>query len=640
MCWFGRFLIICSLVQFGAARAQSGEPQSWESTIRPSIAEDINPDPSIVEIELTAAPIKWDFGTGNFVDAWAYNGSIPGPTIEAFEDDGVIVHFRNRLPIPSTVYWYGIETPATMAGSSVSQIQVEPGEDFRYEFRAPRAATYFYRAGINPSTASDMGLYGAIIVENPATDLRLNLPQQSHTLVLDAVLLSANQIFTSLPSSPPQRAESILNGREGNHFLVNGLTSAIGAIDFALPHRIHLINAANARFMNLEFVGAHVWRIGGDAGLLTSPLEMLPPTQTTGGTDHHHGIDGDEPLSLENLVSDPYPASRLLLTPGERADLVVVPDGANEISLRWHDFQRGLQSAQMHPDGDISLSHDHSKDGARHSETILRLLPMDRPVPIRLTIGDRISWPRFPPGYQLEYTESLDTLWQPLADTPGIIGNRFGFPVSDFSFPHAFFRLRKSGLQRMHEGGVNYRPPNGLVNVQRFVPTRTKSIKVIYTHSTPGLDGDIMMAALGEPPNSIPFQSLTSEIAPTAQPHEQIVWEIHNLTAQDRNFHLSGFPFQLIESGFQDNDLSDNPIWFPAAYIENQDTILIPKRPGEEGRSRTIVRLISELDDWRREGRLEGAGLIPTVNRSGGWIYGTSMLEAADRGMQGILQIR
>jgi FtsP/CotA-like multicopper oxidase with cupredoxin domain len=217
---FWRILFICTLLHFGAAKNLRGESQSWESTIRPNIAEDINPDPSIVEIELTAAPIEWDFGTGSLVDAWAYNGSIPGPTIEAFEDDRVIVHFRNRLPVPSTIYWYGIETPATMAGSSASQIQVEPGEDFRYEFRIPRAATYFYRAGINPSTAVDMGLYGAIVVEDPGIDLRLNLPEQRHVLVLDDVLIAEDRISTSLSSSPTQRAEEILNGREGNHFLV------------------------------------------------------------------------------------------------------------------------------------------------------------------------------------------------------------------------------------------------------------------------------------------------------------------------------------------------------------------------------------------------------------------------------------
>jgi hypothetical protein len=382
---------------------------------------------------------------------------------------------------------------------------------------------------------------------------------------------------------------------------------------------MHLINTANARFMNLEFEGAHVWRIGGDAGLLTSPLEILPPTSSTSGTDHHHGADESEPPRLETLASNPYPASRLLLTPGERADLIVVPDGANEISLRWRDFQRGLQSAQELSDGAISLSHDHDKDGQRLSETILRLVPIDSPVPIRLTIGERISWPRFPSGYQLEFTESLDMNWQSLTDTPDIIGNRFGFPVSDFSFQHAYFRLRKSGLQPLHDGGVNYRPPNGLVNVQRIPQNSPRIIKVIYSHSTPETDGNISMAALGEPPNGIPFHALRAEFAPTIQEDEQIVWEIHNLTGQDRNFHLNGSPFQLIESEFHDKDLSPTPIQIPAAFIEDQDTILIPKRPGKEGRSRTVIRVISEFDDWRREGQLQGFGVIlPPINPGDG----------------------
>ena len=640
MCRIRRVLLVYFVIGIWAAKTLSGESQSWTLAVRPSIAEDINPDPSIVEIELTAAPIEWDFGTGELVETWAYNGSIPGPTLEAFEDDRVIVHFRNRLPVPSSIYWYGIEAPAAMSGSAVSQIQVEPGEDFRYEFRVPRSATYWYRAALNPSRPHETGLYGAVVVEDPVTDLQLNLPQQRHVLVLDDVRVENGQIGTPLPAAPRERAEILINGREGNHFLVNGLTAAIGTIDFTLPHRMRLINAANARFMNLEFGGAHVWRIGGDAGLLTSPLEILPPTPAGSGTEHHHLIDVSESPNLAQLARNPYPAARLLLTPGERADLIVVPDGASEITLRWHDFQRGLQSAQLAQDGTVTLRHDHSKDGKRRSKTILSLLPLDSPIPIQLTIGRQLSWPTFPSGFRMEYKESLDTEWQAFPGKPTIEGNRFSIPLSDLVFPQAFFRLMKSGLRLQHVGGVNYRPPNGLISVQRIVPDDAKTIRVVYTNLPVETDGNITMSALGETPNNIPFQSLTSEISPTVRSGDFIVWEIHNLTDLDRNFHLHGFPFQWIEIEYIDDELSPNHIIIPAAFTENKDTILIPKRPGNEKRSRTIVRVVSKMDDWRREGMIKGFGLKPTQSRSGGWIYGTSMIDAAAQGMRGILQIR
>ena len=38
------------------------------------------------------------------IDAWTYNGTIPGPLIRARVGDRVIVHYTNNLPRPSTVH--------------------------------------------------------------------------------------------------------------------------------------------------------------------------------------------------------------------------------------------------------------------------------------------------------------------------------------------------------------------------------------------------------------------------------------------------------------------------------------------------------------------------------------------------------
>ena len=148
------------------------------------------------------------------------------------------------------------------------------------------------------------------------------------------------------------------------------------------------------------------------------------------------------------------------------------------------------------------------------------------------------------------------------------------------------------------------------------------------------------MAASGAPPDAIPFSSLTPANTPIAPVGEQIIWEIHNLTAQDRNFHLDGFPFQLLDSELIDEDFPSINAHFPARFTENQDTILIPKRPGRDGRSRSIVRVISLVDDWRREGQIQATGLRPTDSSAGGWLYGTSMIEAAAQGMQSALEVR
>ena len=75
----------------------------------PPLAEDINPDPNVVEIELTAAPMQheildWRSEEAIVVDGYAYNGSLPAPTIRTKIGDTVIVHLINHWtpPPPST----------------------------------------------------------------------------------------------------------------------------------------------------------------------------------------------------------------------------------------------------------------------------------------------------------------------------------------------------------------------------------------------------------------------------------------------------------------------------------------------------------------------------------------------------------
>lgn len=63
---------------------------SFESTVRPATAEDVDPADGIVEIYLTARESTWDFGIESNTPVWTYNGVIPGPTIEANVGDTLI----------------------------------------------------------------------------------------------------------------------------------------------------------------------------------------------------------------------------------------------------------------------------------------------------------------------------------------------------------------------------------------------------------------------------------------------------------------------------------------------------------------------------------------------------------------------
>ena len=99
------------------------------------------------------------------------------------------------------------------------------------------------------------------------------------------------------------------------------------------------------------------------------------------------------------------------------------------------------------------------------------------------------------------------------------------------------------------------------------------------------------------------------------------------------------FHFQLFETEYIDMDNPANNRVVAAPYLEDKDTILVPRRPGAKGRSWTIVRLVQRFDDTGREGQIVASGKTPAIGTSGGWLFHCHMLEHAARGMMGFFQI-
>ena len=63
--------------------------------------------PRTHEYTLITENTTLEIAPGLRVDAWTYNGTIPGPTITATEGDRVIIHFINKTPLPHTVHLHG-----------------------------------------------------------------------------------------------------------------------------------------------------------------------------------------------------------------------------------------------------------------------------------------------------------------------------------------------------------------------------------------------------------------------------------------------------------------------------------------------------------------------------------------------------
>jgi len=118
---------------------------------------------------LVAEVIPWEVSPGEIVDAWAYNGQVPGPQIRVDVGDNVQVELTNNTPMSTDIHWHGIHTPNDQDGvSPYTQDPIEPGQTYTYEFVAEDPAIGMYHAHLHSQTSVVNGMFAAFMIgENP-----------------------------------------------------------------------------------------------------------------------------------------------------------------------------------------------------------------------------------------------------------------------------------------------------------------------------------------------------------------------------------------------------------------------------------------------------------------------------------------
>lgn len=116
--------------------------------------------------DLHAQHVQWEVLPGETIDAYAYNGMVPGPVIRATEGDTVRVNFSNDLPEATVIHFHGPKLPNGMDGvPGVTQKVVQPGETYGYEFVALPSGTFMYHTHQNSAEQEAKGLYGIFIID-------------------------------------------------------------------------------------------------------------------------------------------------------------------------------------------------------------------------------------------------------------------------------------------------------------------------------------------------------------------------------------------------------------------------------------------------------------------------------------------
>ncbi len=231
-----------------------GLGRGWVTTL--ASPADIQPPPrtmlpggQVREYRLVVRPGKWEIAPGTVIDAWTYNGQVPGPELRAREGDLLRIVVKNALPVPTTIHWHGVDLDWRMDGPpGINQDPIEPGKTFVYEFVATPAGTRIYHSHVDPEVQMELGLYGALIIE-PREPEPIRYDRE-YTYILDELAMD----FTPRVALGRDRLPmaEFGNGRGGalhyDLFLMNGKAgSAIPPIALKAGERVRvrLINVGS-----------------------------------------------------------------------------------------------------------------------------------------------------------------------------------------------------------------------------------------------------------------------------------------------------------------------------------------------------------------------------------------------------------
>jgi FtsP/CotA-like multicopper oxidase with cupredoxin domain len=178
---------------------------------------------------LTAKIVKWEVEPGRTVDAWTYNGTVPGPTIRVEVGDKVEVVVHNELPESTAVHFHGVRLPNSQDGvPDITQDPIKPHATYTYRFTATRAAVGMYHSHHDAVVQVPNGLAGAFLIGHMPVPHGVKVSQELPMMLDDSGTVGLAINGKSFPATAP------IVARQGDWVEVHYLNEGVSA------HPMHL----------------------------------------------------------------------------------------------------------------------------------------------------------------------------------------------------------------------------------------------------------------------------------------------------------------------------------------------------------------------------------------------------------------
>ena len=247
----------------------------------------------------------------------AYNQySYLGPTLILNRGDNVTMNVTDNIGDTTTVHWHGLHVPAMDDGGPHTFILA--GNTWSPQFTVMNhASTFWYHPHTHMKTGQQAmrGAAGLIIVRD-SIEAALNLPRRYGTD--DFPIIVQSQQFDA-------NNQIVWRGMHDSILLVNGATNPMLDVPSQVV-RLRLLNASQERNFNFGFTSSRsFYVIGNDGGLLNAPVT----------------------------------ATRIRLSPGERAEILIDFTGmtGQNIYLMSYasEFPMGVQGGTPMPGMDTAM---------------------------------------------------------------------------------------------------------------------------------------------------------------------------------------------------------------------------------------------------------------------------------------------
>lgn len=217
-----------------------------------------------------------------------YNGDILGPTLIMNAGDHVTLNVTNSIGEETTTHWHGLHIAPEDDGGPHSVIS--PNQTWSPHFEVDdKASTCWYHPHLHYYTMKHvvLGLAGLIIIKD-SEEAALDLPRTYGVDDFPLILQTKAMIGDSILYATTEFSNTA-NPNMDSTFVVNATKNAI--LDAPRQvNRFRILNGATHRVFNFGISdGSTFWQIGSDCGLLSAPV----------------------------------PLTRMLLGPGERAEILV-----------------------------------------------------------------------------------------------------------------------------------------------------------------------------------------------------------------------------------------------------------------------------------------------------------------------------